>query len=316
MALDALSTQTRPPEQILLVDNGGGRIAKSLADYPSVEGIVPDQNLGYPHAVNLAAAAAVGDYLMCMNPDATADSECLERLIAAADSDPRIALAGAQILLDDWRTCNAGANPVHPIGISPAGGYGEPREYGASRDVLVVSGACCLIRREPFLALGGFVDEFFLYYDDVDLGWRVNIAGHRVLYEPEATVAHSYEFARRGRKWMYLERNRLFTVLSNYERRTLLLLAPLLLASEAGLLVVAAAQGWLSEKLRAYASLLSLYRRVLVQRRAVAGYRQKSDRELFELFDPRLDSMLIPRYGARVANLVAIPYLRCVRRLL
>src|SRR5205807_9143477 len=123
---------------------------------------------------------------------------------------------------------------------------------------IVVSGACCLIRRDAFTRLGGFVDSFFLYYDDADLGWRARIAGLRVVYCPEATVCHHYEFARRGRKWFYLERNRLFSVLANYEMRTLLLLAPLLLAAELGLLAVAALQGWLGHKLRAYGSLAAL----------------------------------------------------------
>lgn len=316
-ALDAIAQQSRPPDQILLVDNSGGQLADALRGYRGlVETIVPERNLGYPPAINLAAGAAAGDFLVCLNPDATADRECIERLLAIAQSDPQIALVGGQVLLDDWQTCNAGANPVHPIGISPAGGHGEPRHDQEPRDVLMVSGACCLIRRAAFLALGGFVEEFFLYYDDVDLGWRANIAGYRVVYEPAAVIAHSYEFTRRGRKWLYLERNRLFSVLSNYELRTLLLLTPLLLAAEGGLLVVALLQGWLTEKLRAYASVASLYRRILAQRRAVAAYRVRSDAQLLGLFEPRLDSPLLPQLGVVVANRVSVLYLRCIRRAL
>src|SRR5437879_6566940 len=83
-------------------------------------------------------------------PDAHAEPECLEQLVAVADSDREILMVGAQILLSDGVTRNAGANPLHPTGISPAGGYGEPRETGEPRDVAVVSGACCLFRREAF----------------------------------------------------------------------------------------------------------------------------------------------------------------------
>ena len=316
-AIDGLRSQARPPEEILLIDNGGGRLAGEVGGHhASVRAIVAPQNLGYPPAINLAAARTSAEFLLCLNPDSEAEPDCLARLIATAGADPSIAVVGAQILLADRRTRNAGANPVHPIGISPSGGYGLPREHGEARDVLVVSGACCLIRRSAFLALGGFVDEFFLYYDDVDLGWRANLAGYRVVYEPEAVVSHGYEFGRRGKKWFYLERNRLFTLLANYELRTLVLLTPLLVLSEAGLLVVAALQGWLAEKLAAYASVVSLRARVAGQRRAVARMRRRTDAELFALFDMRLDSALLPRAGASLANTVCVPYLRWVRRLI
>ncbi len=315
-AIDGLLWQSRSPDEILVVDNGGGRLARQLEHHHvQVRPIVAPRNLGYPPAINFAAAEARGDYLLCLNPDAEAEFDCLERLVATADADPAIAIVGAQILLSDHKTRNAGANPVHPTGISPAGGYGLPREEGAPRDVLVVSGACCLIRRSAFFELGGFVDEFFLYYDDVDLGWRANLHGYRVVYNPRAVVAHSYTFDRRGRKWFYLERNRLFTVFANYHSRTLVILAPLLLASEVGLIVVGAIQGWLPQKLGAYASLLSVWSQLRAQRKRVAQCRRRSDRELFRLFEFRLDSVLIPRPCVWIANLVTVPYLRLVWRL-
>jgi GT2 family glycosyltransferase len=219
-------------------------------------------------------------------------------------------------MLADGVTRNAGANPLHPTGISPSGGYGEPREQGEPREVAVVSGACCLIRRQALRRLHGFFADFFLYYEDVDLAWRARIAGMRVVYCPRAAVRHDYEFARRGRKWFYLERNRLFGVLSNYERSTLLLLAPLLLASEAGLLAVAAAQGWLGQKLRSYASLLARRSSLAAHRRAVRASRACKDQELLAYFDDRFDSALLPARAAAIANAVCVPYMGAVRRAL
>jgi GT2 family glycosyltransferase len=316
--VDSLRAQTRAPAEILVVDNGpDGSLAGDLRGYaPEVTAIAAGSNLGYVGAVNLAAARASGDYLVCLNPDARAEVDCLAKLAAVADADQRVALVGAQILLEDGLTRNAGDNPLHPTGISPSGGYGEPRERGEPRDVAVVSGACCLIRREAFLALGGFVEELFLYYDDVDLAWRARIAGMRVVYCPEAAVTHGYEFSRRGRKWFYLERNRLFSVLANYEAHTLLLLAPLLLATELGLLAVAASGGWLSQKLNGYRSLFALRRRLRAQRHAVRESRRRADAELLDLVDDRLDSALLPASGAALANAFCVPYMRLARRLL
>jgi GT2 family glycosyltransferase len=313
-AVDSLLAQSRPPSEVLIMDNGApGRLAHALDGYPTaVKLITCPENLGYV-ALNLAASQAGGDYLVCLNPDAIAQRDCLEQLAAVADSDRSVAIVGAQIVLEDWRTRNAGANPLHPTGISPSGSYGEPREHGEPRDVIVVSGACFLARRDAFLGLGGFIEDFFLYYEDVDLCWRARIAGLRVVYCPQAVVAHGYEFGARAQKWFFLERNRMFSVLANYQLGTLLLLAPLLLASEAGLIAVAARGGWLGHKLRAYKSLFALRTRVLAQRRAVRASRRCGDAELLRFFDDRLDSPLIPRAGAAVANLFCVPYMALVR---
>jgi len=315
-AIDSLLAQTRPPAEILVLDNErSGALAATLDGYgPQIRSIDAGSNLGYV-AINLAATHASGDHLLCLNPDARAQEDCLALLAEQADADPTVALVGAQILLADGATRNAGANPLHPTGISPAGGYGEPREHGEPREAIVVSGACFLARREAFLAIGGFNEDFFLYYEDVDLCWRTWIAGGRVLYCPAALVRHDYRFGGSPGKWFLLERNRLAAVFANYERRTLVLLAPLLVLTELGLLVVAAAGGWLPQKLRAYGSLYARRARLVEHRRAVQASRRRSDRELLALFDDRLDSKLLPRLGAALANVVCVPYLFAVRRL-
>jgi GT2 family glycosyltransferase len=319
VAVDSLLAQTRAPAEILIIDNNPGQSsAQGLHGYAQeVKVIEPGSNLGYARAINLAAARASGDYLLTLNPDAHVQAQCLEQMAAVADSDPQILLVGAQVLLEDGVTRNAGANPMHPTGISPAGGYGKPRERGELRDVAVVSGACCMIRREAFVALGGFVDEFFVFYDDPDMGWRALIAGMRVVYCPDAIALHGYDFDRRGKhKWFLLERNRLFSLLANYEARTLALLSPVLIATELGLLGVAAYGGWLPQKLHTYGSVFALRKRLIEQRRAVQASRRRSDVQVLERFEDRMDSALLPPPGPALANVVWVPYMRLVRRLL
>lgn len=306
-AIDSLRAQTRPPDEILLVDNLPGATLPPLDDAPEVRVLAPDRNLGYPNAINFAVEHTDADFVLCLNPDAHAEPECVEQLLAAD-----AAIAGAQIVSEDGQTTQAGANPLHPTGISPAGSYGKSREHGAPREAMVVSGACCLMRRETFRRLGGFMDAFFLYYDDADLGWRARIAGERVVYCPDAVVRHGYEFGRRERKMFYLERNRLISLLSNYESRTLALLAPLLVLAELGIIALSAAQGWLPEKLQAYGSVWSLRRRIAAHRRRVQALRRCSDRELLPLFSVRLDSPFIPRLAARLAGAATSSYLRLI----
>ncbi|HEX5307680.1 MAG TPA: glycosyltransferase family 2 protein [Solirubrobacteraceae bacterium] len=317
LAIDSLRSQSRPPRQILLLDNGpGAERAAELDGYaPTLRTIDCGSNLGYGGAINLAARESDSDYLLCMNPDAHAHEDCVEQLLRVADADRQVALVGAQILLADG-SCNAGDNPLHPTGISTSGHYGEPREQAPPREVAVVSGACCLIRRASLLSLGGFFERLFLYYEDVDISWRARIAGMRVVYCPAASVSHGYEFGRRERKWFLLERNRLLCLLSNYEAKTLMLLAPLLALTELGLLAVAARGGWLRQKLAGYRSLLAMAATLPARRCAVAATRRHSDAQLLGLFDDRLDSALLPGAGSALANAVCVPYLRFVRSLL
>lgn len=304
-AIDSLRAQTRPPDEILLVDNKPGATLPPLDDVPEVRVIAPDVNLGYPNAINFAMEHTDGDFVLCLNPDARAEPECLERLLAVD-----AALAGAQIVSEDGLTTQAGDNPLHPTGISPAGSFGRAREDGAPRETIVVSGACTLFRRATFLELGGFMREFFLYYDDADLGWRARIAGERVVFVPAAVVRHGYEFDRRERKMFLLERNRLIAVVSNYEARSLVVLAPLLLVFELGVLGIAAVQGWLPEKLQAYGSVFALRRPIRAHRRRVQSLRRRSDRELRPFFEPRLVSPFLPAFPARVAGAITAAYLR------
>jgi GT2 family glycosyltransferase len=312
-AIDALRAQTRPPDEILLVDNKPGATLPDVSDAPEVRVIAPDVNLGYPNAINFAMEHTDAEFVLCINPDARADEDCLAVMLGAVEADERVAMVGAQILFEDGHTTQAGANPLHPTGISPAGPFGKERERGEPRDALMVTGACCLFRREAFVQLGGFNRSFFLYYDDADIGWRARIAGFRCVYCPEAAVRHAYEFSRRGRKMFYLERNRLISVLTNYEVGTLARLAPLLVVTELGVLVWAAAQGWLGEKLEAYISLVRLAPKISEQRGRVQAMRCVPDAELAPLFDHHLESPFLPRVPAALFGVLTDAYLRLVR---
>ena len=105
------------------------------------------------------------------------------------------------------------------------------------------------IRAETFGELGGFAEELFMYVEDLELGWRTRLAGLRVVVDPGGDVLHEYDYGRNPRKSYYLERNRLVFVLSSYSTRLLILLGPLLFATELGM-TGARAQGGLARGTR------------------------------------------------------------------
>jgi N-acetylglucosaminyl-diphospho-decaprenol L-rhamnosyltransferase len=309
----SLLAQSEPPLEVLVVDNrpeavrdGGGYAWPQGAHALASEG-----NVGYVRACNRAAAAARGDWLLFVNPDAPAEPDCLARLRAAAD-EPGVGVVGAQVLLPGGQLVNAGENPVHLTGLCWSGRFGEPREHGLPRDVAAVSGAALMVRADVFAQLGGFEPGYFMYHDDVDLCWRARLAGWRVRFVPEAAVLHDYAFEKGNGKWFWLERNRGWTVLSNYGAATLLLLAPLLLATELAIFALALRGGWAREKLRAWWALARGLPALLRWRRRVQALRRVSDAEIVAAMTARLETPLLDAPAARRAGPLLEAYRACV----
>jgi GT2 family glycosyltransferase len=133
----------------------------------------PDGNLGFGRAHNALSALASPEreFLLLLNPDAVPFYDSLNALVRTADHDPSAALLEAvQVPVE------------HPKIYDPA-----------TLETSWCSGACLLVRRSVFEALGGFDPEFFLYAEDVDLSWRVWLAGRRCLYVVGARCLHVTE---------------------------------------------------------------------------------------------------------------------------
>jgi hypothetical protein len=136
-----------------------------------------------------------------------------------------------------------------------------------------------------------------MYHEDVDLSLRLRLAGGRLGVAWSAIVDHDYEFAKGLEKWRLLERNRWATILRCYPGRLLLVLGPALLATELGLLAVAAAGGWLPQKLTAARDTLRALPRLEGERRAIQATRTISTAEFARWLTPDLDSRYLGRAG-------------------
>ena len=135
-------------------------------------------------------------------------------------------------------------------GLAWPGGYGDPAEsLTERRDIAYASGAAFAIRADLFRELGGFTEELFLYQEDLELCWRAQLAGRRVVVEPGADVLHDYVLERPGPpKEYYLERNRLIFVLTAFSGGCWCCSRRCCSPSRLGISLVALRQGWLREK--------------------------------------------------------------------
>jgi len=308
-----------PGVDVVVVDNGDttGAVDR-LAAQAEVQVIRPGSNTGFAQGCNLGAAAATGDVLALVNPDAIVEPAAMARLAAVA-GEPAVGIATASLrLAEDPAVLNSAGNPVHYLGLAWAGAYGEPAAAHAARTAVAsASGACCALRRSLWVELGGFEPAYFAYHEDVELSLRCWQRGLPVVYVPDAVVLHRYSFTRNAGKNYLLERNRLLTVLTVYSARSLVLLAPALALLECALLGAAAASGWLPQKLAGYGWLLRHAALIRRRRRLVQTERRCADREwttrLAGRFSP---ANVAPPPGLAVANAVLGGYWAIVRRLL
>jgi GT2 family glycosyltransferase len=304
--------------EVIVVDNGvaDGSVAALRGD-DRVRCVEAPANLGFGGGCNLGAGLAAGEVIAFVNPDALVEPGALAALAGALD-DPTVGIATAQVrLLAEPELINSAGGAIHFLGLGWAIGYRQPAAgFDVGRDVAAASGAAMAVRAETFVSLGGFTEELFLYHEDAELSWRCWMAGWRVVYVPEAVVLHDYEFGRHPDKLHYLERNRLALVLTCYETRTLWLLAPPLVAFEAGMLALAAVQGWVPAKVRGWIWLLRHRRWLRQQRGRCQAGRHRGDAELAGLLHVRFDAThFAAGLPVRVADRALAAYWSALRRL-
>jgi GT2 family glycosyltransferase len=210
--------------EIILADNGStdGSLEWVADRFPRVRIVRNGANLGYAGGNTAAARTAQGDWLAFLNPDTKVAPDWLLQLIRPLATDGDIGAVASTIL--DWngRTIDFADAALNFMGWGCQPGYGNPYRPGAvqDRDLLFACGGAMLVNRHLFLDVGGFDPGFFAYYEDVDLGWRLNLLGHKTRLASGAIVYHrhhgSWEGIHQAKKWLLAERNTLYAVIKNY----------------------------------------------------------------------------------------------------
>lgn len=229
------------PEAVLVADNGSrdGSLGWLAATHPGLRRLDLGRNWGFAEGNNRAAAAFVeAPWLLFLNNDTRVHPQLLQALAAAAadpDAGP-LACYGARLL--DWEgeriDFDGGAASLtghgHALGVGRRPSFAD----AAARPTLFACGAALLIRREAFLGLGGFSAEHFAYYEDVDLGWRLWLAGGSVHQVPAALVRHRHHGTAAAlgetRRARLHERNALLNLLRNLGEEALEAVLPAALA--------------------------------------------------------------------------------------
>jgi GT2 family glycosyltransferase len=193
--LASLLAQDYPDFEVIVVDNASsdGTPEWIAERFPAIRLIRNERNLGFAGGANVGLHAAKGSLLVLFNQDATAGDRWLCTLVAGFSASPGAGIAGCRILnMEDQTIQHAGGYLTMPRALPAqlSSGSIDTNEDGQPVDVEFVTGTALAIRRELFEAIGGFDEDFFFYFEDVDYCYRARSAGFRVMYVPNAIVRH------------------------------------------------------------------------------------------------------------------------------
>ena len=210
-ALESIDQHVSVPWEAVVVDNAStdGSAASVGAFAPRARLLSNTTNVGFGTAVNQAVAASDAPLLLLMNPDCQLTPGAVQTLIAALEASRSCAVVGPRVLDPDGAIQgSARGDPDMLTGVfGRTGGLRAllPFLPVARRNVVVeeaissgqpsvvvdwLSGACMLVRRDAFQAVGGFDERYFLYWEDADLCRRLRAQGYHVRFVPGATVVH------------------------------------------------------------------------------------------------------------------------------
>jgi GT2 family glycosyltransferase len=303
--LDSLSKTRYRPLGILVVDNGSGKpeLEKLVSRFPGVRLLSLPANRGYAGGCNAGAGASGSEYLVFMNDDTRHEPGWLEELVSAAQRDRRIAALQPKILSlpehekgrQVFDHAGAAGGMIDRLGYpwcygrNFSGVEADNGQYNQPKELFWASGAAMLVRRDVFESLGGFDDSFFMHMEEIDLCWRMRLAGYRVMSAPSSVVWHEggASLAQGSpEKIYYNHRNNLLMLLKNMSLSSLVAVLPVRLFLEGGSALFYLFKG--PDGISCSLSVLRALRDVLLRlpetldgRKLVQALRKKGDRALF-----------------------------------
>ncbi len=329
--------------EIIMVDNAsvdGTRawieknvLPRSGKELPTCHFIWSEKNSGYAGGNNACIKLALDhgcDAVYLLNDDAFGEPGFLNEAVAVMEGDERIAAVQSFLMLSPGeRGANSIGNCVHYLGFGYCDGYRMSRADAeglmrtrAQKDsglpIGYASGAAVLLRAVSLGKIGLLAEEYFMYHEDLDLSFRLREAGYMVTIAPKSVVHHSYEFKKSSAKFYWIERNRLRFLIEHYKLPTLLLLVPMGIVIELGLIAYSIKNGLFYDRLRIYAYMLNpmhwpgIWRR----RHAIQRARTISDRELLQYTVSRIEFQDVRTPALRFINPILAAYGALMRRII
>ena len=314
---------------VVVVDNASAdgtlaELARIGQSWPGLHVLPQTRNTGFAEGNNIGlrwARERGAAFALLLNQDIEVTPNWLQPLLSIMETRPDVAAVQPLIVLySEPHLINTAGNELHFCGFGYCGGYRQTIDSLPSdaqpRSVAFASGAALLLRMDALAQSGDFDEKLFLYHEDCDLQIRLRQLGYDCVIEPRSRVLHKFTARFSARKYALLDRNRWLLLFKDWPLARLAVAAPALAGSELAVLLFAARQGWLREKLASYGEILRLLPAVMRDRRQVQGNRSpKATDGAFltgNICFPGLDHPII----TRVANPVLSAYWSFARKIL
>ncbi len=218
--------------EIIMVDNGSedGSIDYTEKNFPTIKIIKNITNEGFAKPNDDAAKIAKGKYLALINNDMRLDknwlNEMLDTLEKSKLENDKYVCVGSKILNWDGSKLDFAGGSINFYGHGYQYDFGidikeADKKYSEDRDILFACGGAMLIEKDVFLDIGGFDEDYFAYFEDVDLGWRLWILGYKVKFCSKSICYHKHNSTSkkldRFKLNIMYNRNSLYTIYKNYE---------------------------------------------------------------------------------------------------
>jgi len=301
--LSALDRQTLTGFELIVVDNGStdGSADWVAENYPTARLVRLDKNNGFCGGNNAGLRVARGQFIALLNNDIEVEAGWLAALAETLQADPQVGACDSRVYFLHRRDMLWAAGADYTIsGSVNHRGYLErdPDVLAQTPTEVFVAIACSALYRRSALERVGFLDEDFFYgYEDVDLSFRLHLAGYRVVTVPNAVAFHRVSETTHINSSFYVfhgQRNVSFVFLKNMPGPLLIKYLPLHIAHTLGSLAHFARHGQLWPALRGKVAVLRQGRRLLEKRRAVQQLRSISLRQLEQCLSRE---WLLPKLG-------------------
>ncbi|MDN4614426.1 glycosyltransferase [Leifsonia sp. F6_8S_P_1B] len=239
-AIDHLGRLDWPADrlEIVVVENASGddSAERLRREAPHVVLVESKENLGFAGGCNLGVRNASGEYIAFLNNDAKPDAAWVSAAVARFESSDRVGAVASRVLDWDGEKVDyiGSAMTWFGQGYKPLTAQPVPTTPDVPKDVLFGTGSAMFVRRSVYEQLGGFDERYFMFFEDVDLGWRLNLLGHRYVYEPASLAYHKHHASMSSfgsfKESYLLERNALFTQYKNLGDEALAVALPATLA--------------------------------------------------------------------------------------
>lgn len=295
--LASLAAQTLE-HRAIVVDNGSvdGSVELVRREHPEVELVLLERNQGFAGGVNrgFETALAGGDELVALlNNDAVADTRWLQHLVETAQAHPEAGIVSAKLLSWDRRHLDSTGDCYSVWGLPYPRGRGEldVGQYDDDVELFAASGGASLYRADLLRSVGTFDEDFFAYFEDVDLSFRAQLAGRPVVFAPAARVYHRIggtsermpDFAR-----FHVLRNLFWVFVKDVPRPLLRRCLPRFLLLYAAMLLSGITHGHARVTLRAATAAVRALPVMLARRRQVQATATADLTRLAALLDPEL----------------------------